>query len=111
MKNKLGLFLFISLFGASKAFAKDVLIDVRTPEEYSQGYLPGAINIDVLDKSFRERISALNREDGYKVYCKAGRRATQAVNVMQEMGFKRVTNLGGFEEAQRLLNLKPVHVK
>ncbi|AHZ86176.1 rhodanese-like domain-containing protein [Bdellovibrio bacteriovorus] len=112
MKKKIGLFLiFVGSLVSSSALAKEVLLDVRTPDEYSQSYLPGAINIDVLDKNFRTRVSELNRDDGYKVYCRSGKRATQAVTVMRELGFKTVTNLGGYEEAQRRLNLKPVHPK
>lgn len=107
MKRLWGVFFCLVVFNFSFASAKEVLLDVRTPEEYSQGYLPGAINIDVLNKSFRHRVSKLNREDSYKVYCKGGKRATQAVTIMKELGFKNLTNLGGYEEARKALQMNP----
>nr|BFD58658.1 hypothetical protein CKG001_07650 [Bdellovibrio sp. CKG001] len=107
MKRFWGVILCLVAFNASFASAKEVLLDVRTPEEYSQGYLPGAINIDVLNKSFPHRVSKLNREDSYKVYCKGGKRATQAVTIMKKLGFKNLTNLGGYEEARKALQMNP----
>ncbi|MBO9666477.1 MAG: rhodanese-like domain-containing protein [Bdellovibrio sp.] len=93
----------VLFFTVSSAWAKEVLLDVRTPEEYAQKHLPGSVNIDVQNEDFRERISKFNREDHYEVYCKGGKRATQAVTIMKEMNFKHLTNLGGYEEAQKAL--------
>lgn len=107
MKRQFGLALFFILLQNSYALAKGVLLDVRTPEEYAEGHLPGALNMDVLNKNFRDQVSILGRDDNYKVYCKSGRRATQAVTIMKELGFKNLTNLGGYEEAQRTLKLSP----
>ncbi|KYG67995.1 hypothetical protein AZI87_01615 [Bdellovibrio bacteriovorus] len=99
-------FLFVLLV-TSTVFARDVLLDVRTPEEFSESHLPGAINIDVLNSNFSERVSALNKDDSYKVYCKFGKRATLAVTIMRDQGFKKLTDLGGYEEAQVTLKMKP----
>lgn len=103
MKFKfLGLLLTVVFF-QSMALAKVIVLDVRTPEEYSQGHLPQAINIDVKNTSFKEEVSKLNRDDDYKVYCAHGRRAAQAVTIMQELGFKHLQNLGGLEDARKAL--------
>ncbi|QLY26399.1 rhodanese-like domain-containing protein [Bdellovibrio sp. KM01] len=82
------------------AFAKDVFLDVRTAEEFSQGHIPNAINIDVLKTDFSSKVSELNRNDVYKVYCKRGSRAKKAVTIMHDLNFKNLDNLGSYEDAQ-----------
>ena len=73
-------------------------IDVRTPEEFAAGHLDGAINLDVQEADFEERVAELPREASYVVYCATGRRATGAVETMVEMGFTDVVNGGGFTD-------------
>ena len=94
--------LLVALFFAGSAFAKEVWLDVRTAKEYSEGHIPTAINYDVLKQDFAAKISKLNREDSYKVYCRSGKRAAQAVTIMLDSGFKDVTSIGGYEDAQRI---------
>lgn len=93
---------FCVVFFLGSAFAKEVWLDVRTEKEYSEGHIPAAINYDVLKQDFATKVSKLSREDSYKVYCKGGKRAAQAVTIMQDNGFKDVTNIGGYEDAQRV---------
>jgi len=75
-----------------------VLLDVRSPEEFSQGHLEGAININVESPQFGGAISQLDPEKVYLVYCRSGRRSGIALNQMQALGFN-VTNLGSVNEA------------
>ncbi|HEX7676019.1 MAG TPA: rhodanese-like domain-containing protein [Bdellovibrio sp.] len=98
---KLALMALVLFFQVGSAFAKLIILDVRTPEEYSQGHIDHALNYDVLNPNFSDRVSSLKRSDTYKVYCKGGKRATQAVQIMKELGFKDVISLGGYEDAQR----------
>lgn len=98
---KLALMALVLLFQLDAAFAKLVVLDVRTPDEYSQGHIDGALNYDVLNPNFSDRVSSLKRDDTYKVYCKGGKRAAQAVLIMKGLGFNDVISLGGYEDAQR----------
>ena len=79
--------------------AKDnqsIVIDVRTPEEWAEGIIPGALMINVLDRaSFKEEIEKLDDSKHYYVCCRAGSRSFQACNMMQEMGIERTFNLLG----------------
>ena len=72
-----------------------VVLDVRTPGEYTEGHIPGAINIphDQLAKRVEELANA--RDSDVVVYCRAGPRATEAIGVLQKQGFKRVYHLTG----------------
>lgn len=75
-----------------------VVIDVRTPEEYSSGHLADARNIDVQSDTFRAEVDELDRDATYVLYCRSGARAAAAAEMMLEMGFTDVTNAGGFED-------------
>lgn len=75
--------------------ANSIIIDVRTPQEYDEGYLNNAINIDFNNTNFREEISKLDKDKEYLIYCRSGNRSGQALNIMKSMGFKSVTNLSG----------------
>ncbi|MDG0818142.1 rhodanese-like domain-containing protein [Bdellovibrio svalbardensis] len=106
MKN-LFLVLLLAFTGFhSWAEAKEVLLDVRTPEEYSEGHIPQAINIDVKNQNFKTEVAKLDREDSYKVYCRSGKRSQQAVGIMKDLGFKHLENLGGLEEAKKALKVE-----
>ncbi|CAB4622791.1 unannotated protein [freshwater metagenome] len=69
-----------------------VILDVRTPAEFDGGHLQGALNIDVQDPAFASRISRLNTDDSFALYCRAGRRSEVAAAFMVSQGFNAVTN-------------------
>ena len=71
------------------------LIDVRTPEEYSEGYIKHAKNINFYDDNFMEKMSALNKESPVYVYCKLGGRSGKAAKKLKEAGFTKVYDLDG----------------
>ena len=71
------------------------VIDVRTPQEYAAGHLEGAVNMNVESPDFANRISSLNRDATYEVYCHSGRRSTLASDQMSGAGFGTVYNLDG----------------
>ena len=75
-----------------------VVIDVRTPEEFSSGHLADARNIDVQSDSFHSEVGELDRDGTYVLYCRSGARAGAAGEMMLEMGFTDVANAGGFED-------------
>ena len=72
-----------------------LLLDIRTPEETAKGYLKGAVFMDFYDSSFKEQVSAIDREKPVFVYCAIGGRSWDAAKIMQEMGFKNVYDLKG----------------
>ncbi|WP_022868793.1 rhodanese-like domain-containing protein [Schaalia vaccimaxillae] len=84
------------------------LIDVRTPEEFAQGHLEGAINIDFNSADFQEQITQLDPNGTYTLYCRSGNRAGQALELMKNQGFNQVTNIGGVEEAAATTGLEIV---
>ncbi len=67
-----------------------VLLDVRTPVEYADGHVAGAVNIDVSSPSFADEISALDPDASYVVYCRSGNRSADAAAQMVEAGFTDV---------------------
>jgi len=67
---------------------KAVILDVRTPSEFLGGKIPGAININVMDVSFMQKINTLDKSKTYFVYCRSGARSNQACTIMASMGFE-----------------------
>lgn len=69
---------------------KDIqLVDVRTVAEYSEGHIPGSININILDKDFAANAEELlQKEYPVAVYCKSGRRSRNAAKILVEKGYK-----------------------
>jgi len=81
-----------------------VVLDVRSPAEYAAGHLRGAVNLDISDPKFQERLNLLSRSDGYAVYCMGGRRAGRARDAMEGLGFTDVASysMHGAQVATRL---------
>lgn len=70
-----------------------LVVDVRTPEEYAQGHLKGAINIPLSDLPLR--IGRLEQNRPILVYCQTGYRSAQASSILVKAGFTKVYNLEG----------------
>ncbi len=73
-----------------------VILDVRTAEEFVEEHLSGAVNIDIHDDNFAEKIDKLDWTKTYLVHCKSGGRSRAAVELMLEMGFSKVYNVKGW---------------
>ena len=85
------------------------VIDVRTPEETSAGYLDGALLIDINGGQFDSEIAKLDKAANYVVYCRSGNRAGQAIEKMKAAGFSGVlTNAGGLSDAASKTGLQVV---
>ncbi len=71
-----------------------VLLDVRTPQEYSEGHIPGSKNVPLqsLDKV---RTVVENKDTELFVYCYSGARSRQAAAALGRMGYTKVNNIGG----------------
>jgi len=74
------------------------LLDVRTPDEVEEGYIPNATNIDIyLGQEFLAELEKLDKTKNYYVYCRSGQRSGQACAIMNKLGFENAFNLeGGF---------------
>lgn len=69
-----------------------VLIDVRTPEEFNEGHIAGALNIDVQSSSFDSEIATLDKSVTYALYCRSGNRSGVAAGKMSDAGFTSILN-------------------
>jgi len=72
-----------------------VIMDVRTPEEYREGYIENSVNINYLGKTFRNEVLKLDRTKIYLLYCRSGRRSKEVQDIMKGLGFKEVYNMPG----------------
>ncbi|MGB5370878.1 MAG: rhodanese-like domain-containing protein [Flavobacteriaceae bacterium] len=73
-----------------------MVLDVRTPEELEEGFIPNATNIDFyLGQEFLSEIEKLDKAKNYYVYCRSGNRSGQACAIMNSLGFKNTYNLAG----------------
>jgi rhodanese-related sulfurtransferase len=85
------------------------VIDVRTPEETSLGYLEGAQLFDIQNPSFMGNLATLDPAADYYVYCRSGNRAGQAIEIMQQSGFTgELVNGGSLENAANQTGLTVV---
>lgn len=82
-------------FGSALKRPGTIVLDVRTPAEFTEGHLPGAVNIDVSSPDFATRIASLDKAAPYAVYCRSGNRSAAAVQAMQGQGFTGMYHLGG----------------
>lgn len=94
----------------SERFSNDengVLLDVRTEEEFAEGFIGNAININIFrGQAFVYEIDALDKSKNYYVYCKAGGRSGQACSIMNQLGFENAFNLvGGISQWQGEVNI------
>lgn len=79
---------------------KGVIIDLRTDDEIkNKGMIKGAIQIDFLAKDGEEKITKLDHNKTYLIYCAGGGRSSQTVELMEKQGFSHVIHLEkGFDE-------------
>lgn len=67
-----------------------VRLDVRTPDEYAEGHIAGAVNIDVTANGFDQKASTLPKDRTIALYCRSGRRSKKAAQILAQMGYKVV---------------------
>lgn len=75
------------------------IIDVRTPEEFKQGHIKGALNIpldqiQLIEKKIKDHSAPLY------LYCASGARSSNATRYLQSQGYESVTNMGGISSWQ-----------
>jgi len=74
-----------------------VILDVRTPQEFADGHIKDAVNIDVKADSFKDEAlrQLSDKNQMIAVYCRSGRRSVTAANILSEEGYKNIVNLNG----------------
>ena len=88
---------------ACSAFAKDVVIDVRTAAEFQSSHVQGALNLphdSISQDIFKAKVA---KDDHVILYCRSGRRSDIALGTLKGLGFSNVENYGGLEQAQKRL--------
>ncbi|MCX6225649.1 MAG: rhodanese-like domain-containing protein [Bacteroidia bacterium] len=70
-----------------------VILDVRSPGEFSARHIRGAININFWDSGFTDSVSKLDRERTCLVYCTSGVRSSGATKKMSKLGFIKIYNM------------------
>ena len=103
MKYHLLYFLFLSLISITEDY---IVIDVRTVSEFKNGFVQDAINIEWQDISSIKDVFEKNQK--IYLYCRSGNRSGKAGNILIELGFKNVENLGSLENASKYLKKKVI---
>lgn len=91
----------------SNLIISEVLIDVRTSDEFKLSHIENAINIqweDILIIS-----NDVSKDTKIYLYCRSGNRSQKATDILLNAGFDQVENLGGIQEAVEKLKLKIVN--
>ena len=100
MKKSLALlFLSFQLFASTT-----IIIDVRTPEEFKLGHVVSAMNIEWQDIASVE--IRINKDNRIFLYCRSGNRSQKATDILIDIGYKDVINLGSVKDASEFLNKK-----
>jgi len=79
--------------------AETIVLDVREPEEYEHGHVPGAINLPQADLA--SRLDEIPRDCPLVLICRSGARSLRAAQFLRQVGFEQVTNVRGGTEAWR----------
>ncbi len=75
------------------------VVDVRSPEEFRDGFYPGAVNIPVSELG--RRMGELKKDQGVVLYCASGARSGMAARILKQAGFAQVVNAGGLFDMPR----------
>jgi len=86
----------------------NVLVDIRTPEEYKQGHIVNATNINFYDKNFLSKFEEFNKNEPIYIYCRSGNRTSKAASKLVNMGFTKVYDLKNGINNWKKENLKIV---
>ncbi len=71
------------------------VLDVRTPREFQQGHIEGAINVDYYADDFAEQLTALDPNIEYLIHCRSGVRSGKSLAILKSVGIKKLIHLDG----------------
>lgn len=72
-----------------------VILDVRTPEEFTEGHIRDAVNLDFYSETFGEGLNKLDKKKTYLIHCASGDRSGKTLNIMKELKYREVYNMLG----------------
>ena len=95
--EKTGIFKNISAEEMKKIISERevIILDIRTLEEFRQGHIEEAINIDFYSKNFENDLDKLDKTKTYIIYCRSGNRSGTALKTMEKLKFVEVYNVIG----------------
>ena len=79
-------------------YAKSFLVDVRTPEEFSEGTVNGAVNIPL--NEIESRFEEFKGKEQIVVFCRSGSRSTEAKRILESNGFTNIVNGGTWQNVK-----------
>ena len=91
------IYIFLILFGINSVSDEFIVIDVRTLEEFELGHIEDSSNIEWQEIS--SIADNINKDQKIYLYCRSGRRSQNATDILVDLGYKDVTNLGGIKDA------------
>lgn len=69
------------------------ILDIRTPPEFAQGHITGAVLIDYTTPQFKSQLDQLDKTKTYLVYCRSGNRSGRALEIFRQLGFNDIYHL------------------
>ncbi|MFC1957239.1 rhodanese-like domain-containing protein [Chloroflexota bacterium] len=82
-----------TMIGENEGNPDFVILDVRTAEEFADGHLENAVNIDYYSPGIRNELDTLDKNKNYLVYCRSGSRSLNAAKIMEELKFSNINNI------------------
>ncbi len=74
---------------------KPIVLDIRTPKEFAEGHIKGALNIDFYAKDFAEKLAELDTSKEYLLHCRSGGRSGRSLPTFDKLGFEKILHLDG----------------
>lgn len=99
MKKLLSLFIIFNIYLHAN---NEIVIDVRTPQEFQLGHIKDSINIEWQDIEKVKNMAT--KEQKIYLYCRSGNRSQKATDILVQLGYVDVENLGSISDAANFLN-------
>ena len=90
-------YISLILFGINTIADEFIVIDVRTPEEFKEGHIEESSNVEW--QTISSIIDEVKKDQKIYLYCRSGRRSQKATDILIDLGYEDVTNLGGIKDA------------
>lgn len=76
------------------ASTKDlVVLDIRSPEEFAEGHIEGAVNVDFRQANFAAELANLDKDQTYLLHCHSGGRSSKSIKILEELGFTDIAHM------------------
>jgi|TARA_B100001939_G_scaffold37912_1_gene29507 phage shock protein E len=95
-------YIFLIFFGINAISDEFIVIDVRTSEEFNAGHIEESSNVEW--QNISSIIDKVKKDQKIYLYCRSGRRSQNATDILIDLGYEDVTNLGGIKDAAIFLD-------